>query len=608
MSDPAVEAIAPLKFGTRGSALARAQTALAVARFHTAHPDRPIDIRIISTEGDRDKTSPLSEIGGRGVFTNAIQSALLRGEIEAAVHSAKDLPSILHPTAPIVAFPDRDDPRDVLVSRHGTTLDRLPVRPVIGTSSRRREAQIRHLRPDARIVNLRGNIDTRLARAERHELDAIVLAAAGIHRLGGNDRITQYFAVEEVVPSPAQGAIAIQALLPGWAADELRAIDDPAVSLPVGIERAFLAAVGAGCTWPVGAYARETPSGYRLLAMLADESAEHLCFADDMLTVGEERPHAAEIALRLRHVLGNETRPRAWPGHTVGGGDLEGARIVVTRPRRQAGPLIAALAARGAEPVPLPTIRIEPVADLSPLDAPLRDATRGDVAWIVFTSANAVEVVAGHMATLGITPDDLAGASIGVVGAATAEAVAAAGLTVAHVPAIATAEALANDLTTILRPGSRVLYPRSAIGRDALPETLRDAGVDVVTIAVYQTLPEADIAPEALNQVRRGEVDLITFASPSSVRNFLALLGDDHPALGAVPVVCAGPATAHAARDAAFAVVAVSDDPGAMAMTEAIAAYLHLHVHWFGRRDVEAAEVVPTSAWPALSAQERSVG
>ena len=115
----------PVRFGLRGSALALAQTRLAADRFRAAHPGRAVEVCVISTEGDVDKTSPLTEIGGRGVFTNAIEAAILRGEVDAAIHSAKDLPSALHPAVPIVAYPDRDDPRDVLISRHGTTLDLL---------------------------------------------------------------------------------------------------------------------------------------------------------------------------------------------------------------------------------------------------------------------------------------------------------------------------------------------------------------------------------------------------------------------------------------------------------------------------------------------------
>src|SRR5918993_1518663 len=255
----------PIRFGTRGSALALAQTYLAANCLRARYPARAVEIEVVSTEGDVDKTSPLTEIGGRGVFTNAIEAAILTRRVDAAIHSAKDLPTALHPAAPIVAYPNRDDPRDVLVSRHGTTLDQLPPDPVIGTSSRRRDVQIRRLRPDARIVNIRGNIDSRLRKAEGSDFDAIVLAAAGIHRLGLEDRVCEYFPVERLVPSPGQGAIAIQARAGSIAANVLETIDDPQVSIPVGIERAFLAAIGAGCTYPVGAHASASDGRYRLL-------------------------------------------------------------------------------------------------------------------------------------------------------------------------------------------------------------------------------------------------------------------------------------------------------------------------------------------------------
>ncbi|MBW3632766.1 MAG: hydroxymethylbilane synthase, partial [Chloroflexi bacterium] len=383
----------PIRFGTRGSALALAQTNLAMDRFRERYPDRALEIEVISTEGDVDKTSPLTEIGGRGVFTSAIEAAILTRRVDAAIHSAKDLPSALHPAVPIVAYPNRDDPRDVLVSRHGTTLDQLPPNPVIGTSSRRREVQIRRLRPDARIVNIRGNIDTRLRKAEGSDFDAIVLAAAGIHRLSWEDRICEYFPVEQLVPSPGQGAIAVQARAGSNAADILETIDDPFISTPVGIERAFLAAFGAGCTYPVGAYAAASDGRYHLLAMIADSPGDHILWTDESLDVGEEEMHAAEIAARMQADVGQQPKATSWNGWCAEGDDLRGARIVVTRPRRQAGPLIDALATRGAVPIALPTIRVEPIAETSLLDAALDEARRGDFEWIVFTSANAVEII-----------------------------------------------------------------------------------------------------------------------------------------------------------------------------------------------------------------------
>ena len=562
----------PIRFGTRGSALALAQTNLVTDRFRARYPDRALEIEVVSTEGDVDKISPLTEIGGRGVFTSAIEAAILTGRVDAAIHSAKDLPSALHPAVPIVAYPCRDDPRDVLVSRHGTTLDQLPPNPVIGTSSRRREVQIRRLRADARIVNIRGNIDTRLRKAEGSDFDAIVLAAAGIHRLGWGDRICEYFSVERLVPSPGQGAIAVQARAGSNAADILEAIDDPFVSTPVGIERAFLAAIGAGCTYPVGAYAAASDGRYRLLAMIADPTGDRITWTDESLDIGEEEMHAAEIATRLQVDVGQEPKATSWNGWSAEGDDLRGARIVVTRPRRQAGPLIAALAKRGAVPIALPTIRVEPIAETSLLDAALDEACRGGFDWIVFTSANAVEIIARRLDALEIRPEQLAAVNVAAVGRATATAAVDAGLNLTLVPESATGDAVGGDLGRQLRPGARVLYPRSAIGRQALPNALKAAGTDVVTIDVYRTLPEPDVDMRVLDQVRRGEIDMITFTSPSSVRNFLDLVGAERAVLDEIPVVCAGPVTGQSAREAGMRVAAISDAPDAETMTAAIAA------------------------------------
>jgi hydroxymethylbilane synthase len=435
--------------------------------------------------------------------------------------------------------------------------------------------QIQRLRPDARIVNIRGNIDTRLRKAEGQAFDGIVLAAAGIRRMGWHDRISEYFSVECVVPSPGQGAIAVQARAGSDAAAVLETIDDPFVSTSVGIERAFLAAIGAGCAFPVGAYAVKSEEGYRLIAMLADATGDRVAFASERLARGEERVHAAEIAACLQAEIAMTSRARSWNGSN---GDLEvedlkGARVVVTRPRRQAGPLIDSLVRRGAEPLPLPTIRIEPIDDLTQLDVAIEETRRGAFAWSVFTSANAVEIFANRMDVLNVHPDQLASTRVAAVGRATAAAVAEAGLNLSLVPEHSTAEALAARLRQVMDARARVLYPRSAMGRDVLPNELRAAGFDVLAIDVYHTLPEPNVDQRVLDRVRRGEVDVLTFASPSSVRHLVALLASESIALNTIPVVCAGPVTAQAAREAGLLVAAVSESPHTASMSKAIAEF-----------------------------------
>src|SRR5512142_1243235 len=209
-STPSRPAIQSIRVGTRGSALAQWQTNHLISALKRLQPDLQVKIRIIKTEGDKDQLRPLSEIGGVGVFTKAIEDALLAHEIDLAVHSLKDLPTEIANGLTIAAIPERQDPRDCLVSRQKGGLFQLPPGALIGTSSARRAAQILALRPDVHLLPLRGNVDTRLRKAQSEEYDAIILAAAGITRLGKADEITEYLPLDHVLPDPGQGALAVQ--------------------------------------------------------------------------------------------------------------------------------------------------------------------------------------------------------------------------------------------------------------------------------------------------------------------------------------------------------------------------------------------------------------
>lgn len=241
--------------GTRGSRLALAQTGLVVDALKAAHPDAQFELREITTQGDR-STRPLSEIGGQGVFTKAIEDALLAGEIDIAIHSMKDLPPALTPGLVIAAVPKRGDPRDALVTKDGRTLTDLPPGARIGTGSARRAVQLKAIRADVECVEIRGNVDTRIRKVDDGEYDAIVVAMAGLERLGLADRASQVFSVDEMVPSPGQGALAVQVRADDAEASELVAlIDVESTRIAVDAERDFLASIGAGCRLPVGAHA-----------------------------------------------------------------------------------------------------------------------------------------------------------------------------------------------------------------------------------------------------------------------------------------------------------------------------------------------------------------
>jgi hydroxymethylbilane synthase len=248
---------ATLTIGTRGSKLALAQTELVRQALVAAHPGLEIAIERITTRGDIVRDRPLSSVGGKGLFIEEIEQALREGRIDLAVHSAKDLPSTLPPDMALAAFPRRADPRDVLISRDGRRLAELPAGARVGTSSVRRACQLRHLRPDLQIENLRGNVDTRLRKLTEGQYDAIVLAAAGLERLAALGYATEILEPEVMLPAVGQGALAIEVRAgDARTAALLQPLDDWETRVCVTAERAFLARLQGGCQVPAGALGR----------------------------------------------------------------------------------------------------------------------------------------------------------------------------------------------------------------------------------------------------------------------------------------------------------------------------------------------------------------
>ncbi len=248
-----------LVVGTRGSALARRQSNAIVASLRRRHPDLAITIREIHTTGDLDQGSSLRTIGGQGVFVKEIEDALARGTIDLAVHSLKDLPARLSAGLELGAIPRREDVHDALIARAGQPLAQLPLGAVVGTGAARRAVQLRALRPDLRIVDLRGNVDTRLRKAldPYGPYDAIVLAVAGLKRLRRSGSITEILSIETMLPAPGQGALGLEIRADdAWARDLIAPLHHRPTALAVTAERAFLAALGVGCQAPVAAWAR----------------------------------------------------------------------------------------------------------------------------------------------------------------------------------------------------------------------------------------------------------------------------------------------------------------------------------------------------------------
>lgn len=287
-----------LRIGTRRSQLALWQTHYVRDALHTHYPDLDIDIIHMTTTGDRILDKALPEIGGKGVFTQELEAAIMAGDIDLAVHSLKDLPTEMPVAFTLGAIMPRANPFDALISRDGYTLATLPEGATVGTSSLRRRAQLRAHRPDLRTENLRGNVDTRLQKAHDPDgpYDAIVLAVAGLERLERGDVISEVLDRAIMVPAPAQGAVAVQCRAGDTATLALlAALDDRPTRLAVTAERAFLQHLEAGCRLPVSAYATLDGDTIRLTGRV-----NSLDGAQTITVSGEQHiDQAAALGVRL---------------------------------------------------------------------------------------------------------------------------------------------------------------------------------------------------------------------------------------------------------------------------------------------------------------------
>ncbi len=246
-----------LRLGTRKSPMAMAQSGH-VAKLITERTGAGVELVGLTTFGDVTRAN-LPDIGGTGVFVSALRESLLAGDVDLAVHSLKDLPTAAMPGITLAAVPARDDPRDALAGRDGAKLADLPPGAVIGTGSPRRAAQLLLLRPDVRPVAVRGNAGTRLGKVTSGEVDAVVLAYAGLARIGELDRVSQVFEPDDMLPAPGQGALAVECRTEDRVMMDLLAlVDDPASRAAVTAERTVLAELQSGCSAPVGAYAAGT--------------------------------------------------------------------------------------------------------------------------------------------------------------------------------------------------------------------------------------------------------------------------------------------------------------------------------------------------------------
>ncbi len=546
-----------MAIGTRGSALALAQARIVEAALE--REGRPTRMVIIETEGDRREPDTT---WGEGAFVAAIEGALRDGRIDVAVHSAKDIPIEKDGRLRIAAYLPRADPRDALVVRRGASeRSLLDLNPgtLVGTDSPRRTGFVRAIRPDLVVHPLHGNVDTRLHRLDEGETDALVLACAGLDRLGLESRIAERLSPDLVPPAPGQGAIALQIR-----ADDGRmlavcaAIDDPRTRVAVEAERAFLETSGGGCRAPVGALATFVGGDLELLVGRAE--------TDGSVTTVMRRVGTAATGGEMAVALAHEV----WASHAERVSNATDPtarrrRVLVPRSEEQSVGLAVALRNLGLEPVMVPAIAIE-------IDPPRGDLDRAATAldryrWVVVTSPNGARAL---LAATERVPAGIGGPRWAAIGPGTAGVLEQTGIPVDFRPSASLAQAVADELP--VADGDGVLVVRGDLAGTTLAERLRARGATVDDVVAYRTT----IAPApSVALLRAASVadafDAVILTSGSTIAGLRRLGEAADLDVTAIPAICIGPETQRAAEAAGFRVVAVSPspDPRTVAATSA---------------------------------------
>jgi len=558
-----------IRLGTRSSPLALWQTNRVMELLRAGHPDLNVEVVGISTHGDESPDRPLPEIGGKGLFTEKIEEALRAGQIDAAVHSLKDLPVDDAPGTVVAAVLCRDEPRDVVISRSGETLDTLPPGAVVGTSSTRREAQIRSARPDLQVRPIRGNVETRVGKVDAGAYDATVIAGAGVTRLGLAGRVSQWLDAERFLPAPGQGALAVQCRAGDSAVFPLlSALDDASLRRATDAEREFLRSLGGGCAAPVAAHAEPAGTGGTLLLrgrVVSTDGKRCVDVRGEGVEPGSLGRRLAEQAIEAgAGAILAEARTKG--GQAL---PLAGRRILVTRARAQASSLMELLARQGAIGISVPLIRTEPSGDPGRIQAALAHLPEYD--WVLFSSANAVDFFFRGPLSAG----DPGTARMGAVGPATAEALRLHGFSPSLIAHGQTGAALAKEV--LEREGGSLAGQRALIpcaeeaGRDA-PAVLREAGAEVEVLPVYRTVTE-DPTEEDCDRILRG-VDAVMLMSGSAARAFRGLI-TRRPALASAlekaVMACIGQSTAESASAEGLRVDIVPAEHTSEALVAAVA-------------------------------------
>lgn len=560
-----------LTIGTRRSQLALWQTEYIARQWRARFPEIATRTHSVITRGDREADLPLPKIGGKGLFTEELDRLLLAGEIDCAVHSLKDLPTDLAEGIALGAILSREDPRDVWICPGGYGWEELPCGARVGTSSLRRQAQILVRRPDLKIEPIRGNVPTRIEQALRGDFDAIVIAGAGVSRLGLQAHITAWLPADVMLPAPGQGALAVTCRAEDQETRErLRALHDAPVADCTLAEREFLAALGGGCAAPIAALATPLtaqPAAIRLTGRVASVDGQEMitATATGVDPYSLARGLAEEVLQRGAKRLLNHWRAAHAPPAVAGGQRLAGWRVAVTRAADECRPLCELLSREGAQAISIPALQFRLLGTAEEIQKSLNPLAPQD--WVIVTSAHAIRFLIQLEPRATIWLDNV---RIACVGPATAEAVRETSLQVSFIPSRFTGACLAEELPLLGTP--RVLWLRPRVADEHFAQRMAERGVGVEAIPIYETVapPFDDTHEEAL----AAGIDAVLFASASAAEHFLTELAERPHRLARRPIyACIGPTTAEAVRAFGIEPEVVSPRHTFEGLVEALADY-----------------------------------
>ena len=562
-----------IRIGTRGSQLALYQANIVKEELESKYPGYSFQIVVIKTKGDKILDVPLSKIGDKGLFTKELEVAMFDNEIDMAVHSLKDLPTRFPEGVVLGAVLKRGEVRDALISTTKRTLKDLTADDVIATSSLRRKAQLLRINKDFKIVEIRGNVNTRIRKMEEGFCTVMVMAGAGLQRLGMEDYISELIDPDLVIPACSQGAIAIEICENDPVmANIVDAINDNETMVATEAERAFLRTLEGGCQIPVGSYSRINEGKFELTGFISSINGEE--FLKDRIegTVGQ----AVELSVRLAESLlgkGGKEILKAIrledPFAIKEGLPLNGKILISTRAPEAGDTLPDLLAAQGATLFSLPMIEIKPVT-LTPADKKIVQ-NLGSYDWLFFTSRNGVANFFKHLIDL-IGSSELPSAlRVAVVGVKTASELEYYGFSAAFTGKKHGSAEMASEFCEVIQPkNQKILLSLGNLADDTLKNRLSADNL-VDRINVYETCEPKQVDPLVIKRISDGAYDLILFTSPSTFNHFNALI--DISLIGQLKIASIGTTTSKAIREAGFEPVLTADMSNAEGLTASIVKY-----------------------------------